>query len=310
MGQSVQRTAYGQALVELGRQDHRICVLDADLGKSTNGSMFRQAYPERHFEMGIAEQNMMSTAAGLALTGKIPFVNSFAVFVVGRAYDQFRQTISIGKLNVKVCGSSAGLSDYGDGSTHQSVEAIALMRAVPNVTVLSPADSAECASAVEYMASHLGPMYIRINRNPLPDLTPPGRPYDIDRLEALRDGGDAVIFATGVMVSRALEAAAQLAGEGVEVKVVNVATIKPLNRQAVIDHARGVKAVVTAEEHSIIGGLGSAVAEALRLERHPIEFVGIQDQFGTSARSYEELLTHYCLTADTIIAAVKNLLHM
>lgn len=307
MDRSVQRTAYGQALVALGDRDGRICVLDADLGKSTNGAMFKQAHPERYFEMGIAEQNMMSVAAGLALTGKVPFVNSFAAFVVGRAYDQFRQTISIGKLNVKVCGSSAGLSDYGDGSTHQSVEDLALMRAIPNVTVLSPADAVECAAAVEYMAQNEGPMYLRVNRNPLPALTPE-RPYDIRRMEALREGRDAVVFATGVMVSRALEAAEHLAAEGIEIKVVNVSTIKPLNRQAVIDHARGMRAVVTAEEHSIIGGLGSAVAEALRREGCPIEFVGLPDCFGTSARNYDQLLEHYQLTAQAIQAAVKTLL--
>lgn len=307
MNKSVQRAAYGEMLVQLGTENERICVLDADLGKSTNGALFKKAHPERYFEMGIAEQNMISVAAGLALTGKIPFVNSFAAFVAGRAYDQFRQAIAIGKLNVKVCGSSAGLSDCGDGSTHQSVEDLAIMRAIPNVTVLSPADAVECAQMVRYMAEQEGPMYLRVNRNPLPVVTE-DVPYDIRRMAALRDGRDVVIYATGVMVSRALAAADSLAAEGISAKVVNVAAIKPLNREAVIAHARGMRAAVTAEEHSVCGGLGGAIAEALRQESCPIEFVGIEDRFGTSARNYDELLQSYGLTAEAIAGAVRKLL--
>lgn len=311
MKYATQREAYGQVLAELGRENSAICALDADLGNSTRGRVFAKAHPERYFEMGIAEQNMMSVAAGLALAGKIPFVSSFAVFVAGRAYDQFRQTIAIAGLNVKVCGSSAGLSDYGDGSTHQSVEDLALMRAIPGVTVLSPADAAECAAMLRYMAGAQGPMYIRVNRNPLPDLYDEAE-LDIqavpNRMDVLREGGDVALLATGVMVSRALEAAKRLEARGISAKVVNVSVIKPLNVAALTQIAASVKAVVTAEEHSVVGGLGSAVAEALCGTGRPMAMVGIQDRFGTSARGYEELLAHYGLTPEAVEAAAAGIL--
>ena len=303
------RTAYGEALVALGRENKNIVVLEADLGKSTMSCLFQAAYPERYFEMSIAEANMASTAAGLALTGKIPFINSFAVFSTGRCYDQLRQTISIAGLNVKICGSSAGLSDYGDGSTHQSIEDMGMMRGIPGMTVLVPVDAVETAKMVAAMVDHSGPVYIRINRNDLPILTPADTPFEIGKLYTVKEGSDAVVFANGVMVSRALAAAEELAAEGISVKVVNVSTIKPLDRQGVIDAAKGMKAVVTAEEHSVIGGLGSAIAEALRREPHaPIDFVGVEDVFGTSAYNYEELLVHYGLTAQAVSAKVRELL--
>jgi len=303
------RTAYGEALVALGKDNKNIVVLEADLGKSTMSNLFQIAYPERYFEMSIAEANMASTAAGLSLTGKIPFINSFAVFSTGRCYDQLRQTISIAGLNVKIRGSSAGLSDYGDGSTHQSVEDMGLMRGIPGMTVLVPVDAVETTKMVAAMVSKLGPVYIRINRNDLPILTPMDTPFEIGKLYTMREGKDVVVFANGVMVSRALTAAEELAAEGVSVKVVNVSSVKPLDRQGVIDCAKGMKAVVTAEEHSVIGGLGSAIAEALRLERGaPLDFVGIEDVFGTSALNYEELLVHYGLTAPAITAKIKKLL--
>ena len=303
------RTAYGEALVALGKENKNIVVLEADLGKSTMSNLFQVAYPERYFEMGIAEANMASTAAGLALTGKTPFINSFAVFSTGRCYDQLRQTISIAGLNVKICGSSAGLSDYGDGSTHQSVEDMNLMRGIPGMTVLVPVDAVETTKMVAAMANNPGPMYIRINRNDLPILTPTDTPFEIGKLYTVKEGTDVVVFANGVMVSRALTAAEELAAQGVSVKVVNVSTIKPLDRQAVIACAKGMKAVVTAEEHSVIGGLGSAIAEALRLEKGaPIDFVGIEDVFGTSALNYDELLVHYGLTAQAIQDKIKGLL--
>ena len=303
------RTAYGEALVALGRENKNIVVLEADLGKSTMSALFQAAYPERYFEMSIAEANMASTAAGLALTGKIPFINSFAVFSTGRCYDQLRQTISIAGLNVKICGSSAGLSDYGDGSTHQSIEDMGMMRGIPGMTVLVPVDAVETTKMVAAMVDHPGPMYIRINRNDLPILTPADTPFEIGKLYTIREGGDVVVFANGVMVSRALTAAEELAAEGISVKVVNVSTIKPLDRQAVIDAAKGMKAVVTAEEHSVIGGLGSAIAEALRREnRAPLDFVGVEDVFGTSAYNYDELLAHYGLTSQAVAAKVRELL--
>jgi len=303
------RTAYGEALVALGKDNQNIVVLEADLGKSTMSNLFQIAYPKRYFEMSIAEANMASTAAGLSLTGKIPFINSFAVFSTGRCYDQLRQTIAIAGLNVKICGSSAGLSDYGDGSTHQSIEDMSLMRGIPGMTVLVPVDAVETTKMVAAMVKASGPMYIRINRNDLPILTPVDAPFEIGKLYTIKEGKDVVVFANGVMVSRALAAATELAAKGVSVKVVNVSTVKPLDRQAVIDCAKGMKGVVTAEEHSVIGGLGSAIAEALRLERSaPLDFVGIEDAFGTSALHYDELLTHYGLTAQAIITKVKELL--
>lgn len=303
------RTAYGEALVALGKDNKDIVVLEADLGKSTMSNLFQNAYPERYFEMSIAEANMASTAAGLALVGKVPFINSFAVFSTGRCYDQLRQTIAIAGLNVKICGSSAGLSDFGDGSTHQSIEDMSLMRGIPGMTVLVPVDAVETTKMVEAMVNHSGPMYIRINRNDLPILTPTDTPFEIGKLYTMKDGKDVVVFANGVMVSRALAAAEEMAGEGISVKVVNVSTVKPLDRQAVIECAKGMKAVVTAEEHSVIGGLGSAIAEALRLERNaPLDFVGIEDVFGTSALNYDELLAHYGLTAQAITAKIKGLL--
>lgn len=304
-----QRQAYGEALVELGKENDKIVVLEADLGKSTMSILFQNAFPERYFEMGIAEANMASTAAGLSLTGKIPFINSFAVFATGRCFDQLRQTISIAGLNVNICGSSAGLSDFGDGSTHQSVEDMATMRAIPNMTVLVPVDAIETRKMVRAMATHPGPCYIRINRNDLPFFTDEAGEFKIGKLYPVRDGRDVIVFANGVMVSKAVEAAESLAAEGVSVKVVNVSTVKPLDKQAVIALAKGFKAVVTAEEHSVIGGLGGAIAEALsEVKDIPLGMVGIEDRFGTSATNYDELLVYYGLTADAVKAKIKKLI--
>lgn len=299
-----QREAYGHTLVSLGAVNKNIVILDADLGGSTKGKMFEDAFPDRHVEMGIAEANMTSVAAGLAQTGKIPFVNSFAVFAVGRAYDQIRQTIAIGKLNVKICGSSAGVSDFGDGSTHQSVEDMALMRAIPNMTVLCPADANETVKAVEAMVEMEGPCYLRLNRNDYPNVTTRETPFRIGVPTVLREGTDVTVFATGYMVGKALEAATKLEGK-ISVRVVNVSTIKPLDRERIVELTKGMKGVVTAEEHSIVGGLGSAMAEALRLERIPMEFVGIQDSFGRSAHGYDDILNHLGLTAQSIVDAVE-----
>ena len=302
------RKAYGEQLAQLGEADQRLVALEADLGKSTMSCLFQDKQPERYFQLGIAEQNMASVAAGLALTGKIPFMNSFAVFATGRAYDQIRSSVCIPKLNVNICGSSAGLSDFGDGKTHQSIDDIAIMRVLPNMTVLAPADAVETRKMVKAMVEHDGPAYIRINRNDLPVLTDPDEPYHIGKMSQLRDGGDAVVFANGVMNSIALEAAQSLEKEGISLRVVNVSTIKPLDTKALIGYCRGVKAVVAAEEHSIYGGLGSAVAEALSTSRLPVGFVGIQDSFGTSAKNYEELLVRYGLTAEALAAKVKETL--
>ncbi|HHY42168.1 MAG: transketolase family protein [Thermoanaerobacteraceae bacterium] len=306
MGYTNQRIAYGNTLVELGKENKNIVVLDADLGGSTMGKMFEQAYPDRHFEVGIAEANMLSIAAGLSVTGKIPFANSFAVFAAGRAFDQIRQTISIGKLNVKIVGSSAGLSDFGDGATHQSVEDIAIMRAIPNMVVICPADANETVEATKAIAEYHGPVYMRLNRNDYDNVIPEGQPFKIGEPTVLKEGNDVVVFATGYTVRLAMEAAKALENE-VSVKVVNVSTIKPINEAKIIELAKDCKGVVTAEEHNIIGGLGGAIAEALCKSCKPIEFVGINDTFGRSAHNYQELLEYYGITSDNIVKAIRKI---
>ncbi len=303
------RSAYGASLVRLGKKDGRVVALEADLGKSTQSAMFQAEFPERYFQMGIAEQNMASTAAGFALAGMIPFIHSFAVFASGRDYDQLRNSICIPNLPVRICGSSAGLSDFGDGKTHQGVEDAALMRALPNMTVLCPADSIEVEKMMDSVLDWPGPVYFRINRNDLPLVTPADERYTIGKVTKLRDGDNVAIFASGVMVSRSLEAAKALALEGISTRVLNVSTLKPLDREAVIHHAEGVDAIITAEEHSVIGGLGSAAVEALRGVAHaPVEFVGVPDSFGVSAEGYNELLAHFALTSDAVANAAKTLL--
>ena len=306
MSYTNQRIAYGDTLVKLGKENPNIVVLDADLGGSTMGKMFEQAYPKRHYEMGIAEANMTSVAAGLAQTGKIPFTNSFAVFSGGRAYDQIRQTIAIGKLNVKICGSSAGMSDFGDGATHQSVEDLAIMRAIPNITVLCPADANETVEAVKAAAEMKGPCYIRLNRNDYPNVTEEGSEFRIGEPMLLREGNDVIVFATGYMVGLAMQAAEDLREE-ISVKVVNVSTIKPMNAEAIINLANDCKAVVTAEEHNIVGGLGSAISEVLRKECKPIDYVGINDTFGCSAHNYQDVLSYHGLTKEHIIETVRKM---
>jgi len=305
MSYTNQRIAYGKTLVELGKENKDIVVLDADLSASTMGKFFEAEYPERHIELGIAEANMTSVAAGLALTGKIAFTNSFAVFSGGRAFDQIRQTIAIGKLNVKVCGSSSGLSDFGDGATHQCIEDMAIFRAIPNMTVLCPADPNETVGAVKAMVEYDGPCYIRLNRNDYENVTEEGAPFVIGQPTVMREGTDVVVFATGYMVGLALQAAAALEGR-VSVRVVNVSTIKPMNTEKILALTEGVKAVVTAEEHNVVGGLGSAIAEVLCKRCLPIEFVGIQDVFGCSAHNYQDLLEHYGLTKEAVEQAILN----
>jgi len=301
------RIAYGETLVELGRQNDNIVVLEADLGKSTMGTLFEEEFPERFFEMGIAEANMASVAAGLSFTGKIPFLASFAVFCTARCYDQIRTSICIPAANVKICGSSAGLSDFGDGSTHQSIEDIAIMRVLPNMQVFSPVDAVQTRQIIRYMANHSGPMYLRVNRNDLPILSDESVEFVPGQIYSVREGRDAVIFASGVMVSKALEAAEQLEREGIQVKVVNVPSIKPIDAKAVAKIASEVKGVVTAEEHSVMGGLGSVISECLApLIPKKIIFVGIQDCFGTSAENYDVLLEKYDLTATRIVASVRE----
>ncbi len=308
MGTTSQREAYGKTLVRLGKENERIVVLDADLCKSTMGILFEEAFPKRHFEMGIAEQNMASFAAGLSLTGKIPFINSFAVFVTGRAYDQIRQSICIGSLNVKITGSSYGLSDFGDGATHQSVEDIAIMRAIPNMTVLAPADAAETIKMVEAAVEYEGPVYLRLNRNPLPDIYDEGYDFQIGMPSMVREGSDLVIFAHGILVYEAIEAANALNEEGISVRVVNVSSLKPVDEKEIKRICEGMRGIVTAEEHSIIGGLGDIVSAIMKGSSIPMESIGIHDQFGQSAQSYRELLEHYGLTSKELIEAIRRLM--
>ena len=312
MGMSNMRKAYGQALLELGRSNSKVVALEADLGKSTMSNMFGAEFPERYFQMGIAEANMISAAAGLALTGHVAFASTFAVFASGRPYDQIRSSVAIPRLNVKICGSSAGLSDYGDGKTHQSIDDITIMRVLPNMKVFSPADAIETAKIVKAMAEIDGPCYIRVNRNDVPEVTNPDEPFEFGKVKTLREGKDAVVFATGYMVYQALEAAKILEAEGISVKVVNVATIKPFDVEGVQAAAAGMKAAVTVEEANIYGGLGSAVCEALCAgpaeSRIPVSVMGVQDTFGTSAQKYDELLVHYHLMPEDIVARVKSLL--
>ncbi|MBE5847036.1 MAG: transketolase family protein [Lachnospiraceae bacterium] len=308
MAENNQRNAYGQTLVELCRKNKNIVALDADLGGSTMGKMVEvePGMEENHIEMGIAEANMLSTAGGLARVGKIPFCSSFAVFAAGRAYDQIRQSIAIGKLNVKICGSSAGCSDFGDGATHQSIDDLAYLRVIPNMSVFVPADANETVAITKYMAEHEGPMYIRVNRNSYDNVTPENATFVPGEPVVLREGSDIAVFACGIMTVKALEAAKQLEGK-ISVKVVNVPSIKPLNRDSVIAIAKTVKGVVTAEEHSVIGGLGGAIAEALRLEPTPVEFVGVEDRFGESAHNYNDIMNHLGLTTEHIVETVEKM---
>ena len=301
------RTVYGETLVELGKENERIVVLEADLSKTTMTKLFEKEFPGRFFELGIGEQNMISMAAGLALSGKIAFANSFAVFATGRPYDQIRVSC-IGKLNVKIVGSSCGLSDFGDGATHQSIEDVALMRAIPNMTILSPADGIETKKMTRAAAEYEGPVYMRIVRNDVPDVTNERQEFEIGRPTVVREGTDVVVFAHGYMVFKSLVAAQTLEKKGVSVRVVNVSTLKPMDEKAIRKLASGVKGVVTVEEHTIIGGLASAVALALRGQALPMETVAVQDCFGQSALDYEQLLEHYGLTDAAVVKAVKKVL--
>jgi transketolase len=302
------RKVYGETLVELGRENERIVVLEADLSKTTMTRLFEKEYPERFFEMGIGEQNMVSVAAGLALCGKIAFVNSFAVFAAGRPYDQIRVSVCIGRVNVKIIGSSCGISDFGDGATHQGIEDIAIMRAIPNMTVLSPVDGIETRKMVRVAAEYEGPVYIRINRNDVPDVSGENQEFKIGKPTVIRKGTDVTVFAYGYMVYKALKAADALKSQGISLRIVNVSTLKPIDEETIKELAGGVKGIVTVEEHTIIGGLASTVAFILRGRAIPIEAVAIQDCFGQSALSYEQLLEHYGLTDTAIVKAVKKIL--
>jgi transketolase len=302
------REAYGRELLSLARENEQIVVLDADLRGSTMSCYFAKEFPERFFEMGIAEQNMISTAAGLSLVGKIPFVNTFSVFATGRPYDQIRQGVALPKLNVKIVGSSCGLSDYEDGATHQSIEDISIMRSIPNMVVISPVDAVETKKVVRAVVEYQGPVYIRINRNDLPVLTDENEPFKIGKMNKITEGEDITIFATGFMVYQALQAREILKNKGFSSRIINVSTIKPIDLDKVKEYAKNVKGVITAEEHSIIGGLGGTICEVLSNELVKIKKVGINDKFGQSASNYEELINYYGLTPQAIVEKAEELL--
>lgn len=302
------REAYGEALLQLGRDNPDVVVLDADLAKSTKTVDFGKHFPERFFDMGIAEQNMVGTAAGLAAAGKIPFCSSFAIFATGRAFEQVRNSVAYSALNVKICATHAGITVGEDGGSHQSVEDIAIMRALPNMTVFVPADASETDGAVRAAAAMKGPVYVRLGRMGLPVLHKEDFQFVPGKAIMMREGKDATIIATGIMVSIALEAAERLASEGIQAGVLDVHTIKPLDVEAVIEAARRTGALVTAEEHSVIGGLGGAVAEAIG-ENYPVPLkrVGMPDKFGESGAP-AELLEKYGLTPNSLAAAVKDVM--
>lgn len=306
LNKTATREAYGKALVELGSKDERVVVLDADLSKSTMTTFFAKEFPGRFFNMGIAEQNLMATAAGLALSGKIPFASTFAIFATGRAYEQIRNAIAYAGVNVKIAASHAGITVGEDGASHQSVEDIALMRVIPNMTVIVPADAEEARQAVFAAADYYGPVYLRLGRPAVPVIYDSGYEFKIGRAHRLREGKDAAVIACGIMVYEALQAAEELSAEGIEITVLNLSTIKPLDTEAIIS-AAATGAVVTAEEHTVIGGLGGAVAEVLAVNKPvPMAMVGIEDTFGESGTP-AGLMAKYNLTAAAIKAAVKSI---
>ena len=297
------RVAYGETLVKLGKINKDVVVLEADLSKSTMTAYFKKELPERHINVGIAEADMVATAAGIATTGKIPFASTFAHFAAGRAFDQIRNSVAYPQLNVKIC---PGVSLGEDGGSHQSVEDVALMRAIPGMVVLSPADAIETEKIIFAVADYKGPVYVRLGRLNIPVLFDENYKFEIGKAITLTQGDDVAILATGLMVSEALEAAKLLEEKGIKARVINVSTIKPLDTETVLKAAKECKFIVTSEEHSVIGGLGSAVSEYLS-EVHPTKVVkhGIQDIFGQSADG-ETMLTNYGLRAKDIVETVLN----
>lgn len=304
------RDAYGEALKILGKENENIVVLDADLSSSTKTGVFAKEYPERFVNVGIAEQNLMGVAAGISTTGKIPFASTFAMFATGRAFEIIRNSIGYPNLNVKIAATHAGLTVGEDGASHQALEDIAVMRAIPNMTVICPADGVEAKAAVLEAAKYVGPVYIRLGRSKVPTIFEEGNfEFEIGKAKEIKQGNDIAIIATGVMVSRALEAAEKLAEEGIEARVINMSTIKPIDRDIIVKAAKETKGIVTAEEHNIYGGLGGAVSEVVS-ESHPtmVKRVGTEDTFGESGNG-DLLLDKYGLNADNIIKKAKEILN-
>lgn len=302
------REAYGKFLANYAKDNKDIVVLDADLSKSTKTADFQNVCPERFFNMGIAEQNLMGVAAGMAASGKIPFASTFAMFAAGRAFEIIRNSICYTKMNVKICATHAGLTVGPDGASHQAIEDIALMRSIPNMTVVNPADGVSAEALLKAVAEYNGPVYVRLGRASVPMCYGQDDTFEIGKAKELKVGSDVTIIATGIMVDSSLKAAGILEAEGISVCVVDMHTIKPIDAEMIIKVAKETKAIVTAEEHSIIGGLGSAVAEVLAVNAPtPMEMVGVKDVFGESG-SPDELLEAYNMTAEDIVEAAKKVI--
>jgi transketolase len=301
------RDVYGETLAELGGEFADIVVLDADLSGSTKSKVFGQKYPDRFFNMGIAESDMVSCAAGLATTGKIPFVNTFTVFLTTLGLIATRAQVCYGNLNVKLAGGYCGMSDALDGATHHATEDIAVMRSLPNMQVIVPSDPESTRWATRYAAEHVGPVYLRLSRGEYPDLYPAGTTFQAGKGKIVRPGKDCTVFAIGILVHKALEAAELLQAEGIELEVVDLVSVKPIDRELIVSSAKKTGAVVCAEEHQIYGGAGSAVAEVLAGEGvgAPTEFIGVQDVF-TETGKYDGLLQTYGLDAKAVAEAAKR----
>jgi len=303
------RDGCGEALLELGKTNPKVVVLSGDLADSTRAIWFQQAYPQRYIEIGIAEQDLVGTAAGLALAGKIPFACSFSAFLSGRAWEQIRVAVCYQNVNVKLIGSHGGLTVGADGATAEALEELTIMRALPNMTVIAPCDALEAKKATLAAAEHVGPVYIRVGRSPVPIITE-AAPFVIGQAQRRRDGDDVTLIACGILVGAADAAAASLASEGVQARVLNMATIKPMDRAAVVAAAQETGAIVTVEEHTVVGGLGGAVAEVV-VQDHPVpmRFIGTQDTFGVSGDP-AALMKTFRLTADDIVQAAHEVLQL
>lgn len=300
------RESFGKALVELGKGNENVVVLTADLAGATKTSLFEKEFPDRFINVGIAEQNMIGISAGLATTGKIPFASTFAMFAAGRAYDQIRNSVAYPKLNVKICGTHAGVTVGEDGATHQMLEDLSLMRSIPNMTVLCTSDDVQTKWAIKEMAKIDGPVYIRLARVSTPVIYDENQKFEIGKMVQIGDGTDATVFATGVEVAEALKAKEELEKENINIRVVDVHTIKPIDREMIIKCAKETKKLITIEDHSVIGGLGTAVCEVLS-EEHPTKVVrmGMQDKFGKSGKA-EQLLKYFKLDSQAIIEEIKG----
>ena len=302
------RESYGMALVELGRENNNVVVLDADLSKSTKTADFKKEFGERFFNVGIAEQNLMGMAAGLANVGCVPFASTFAVFATGRAFEIIRNSICYPKVNVKIAATHAGITVGEDGGSHQSIEDIALMNSLPNMTVIVPADHREAMQATKAAAEMYGPVYLRFGRCNTEDIFGDDYKFEIGKGTEIRAGNDVTVIATGMMVQKAIEASKALEIEGINVRVINMSTIKPIDREIIIKAAKETKGIVTAEEHSIIGGLGAMVSQVVCNEcPTKVKMVGIQDTFGESGTP-NELMEKYGLTAEKIIEEIRNII--